>query len=76
MNTETKEISKIDNIKYLYSQLKHKGKFIEAVAPTFEITPLSLKNNWVSGFISVPTHHQDKFIELLQNAIKLQNEKQ
>lgn len=74
MQTETKAISKIENIKNLYNQLNHKGKFIELVAEDLGGKPLSIKNNWFSGFISIPDEHQDRVIELLQNTIKQQND--
>lgn len=68
-------MSKIENIKTLFRQVDHKGKFILASADEFGVTPQTIKSNWLcdSGFWSVPKKHQDRLVELLQRQVQKQN---
>lgn len=70
---ETGEITKMENIKNLYSQVTDKGKVLETLAKEFKVKVTTIKTNWLSSS-SVPDGNQDKVIEIMQNAIALENE--
>ena len=61
-----------DNIKNLYNKANNKKELILLLAESFEITPLSVKNHWLSGFYQVPEKHQDRCIRIMQNFIKVE----
>ena len=48
-------------------------KFINLVADDLGLKPLSIRNNWFSSFWAIPTQHEYRVIQLLQNTIKNQN---
>lgn len=68
-------MSKIDNIKFLFPQVKDKSKFYNLVADDLKKRAGSLKSHWFcdSGLWSVPEKHEDRVIELLQKTINKQN---
>lgn len=74
METETKEITLIDNIKNLWPEISHKTSFIELVAEDLDKAPSTLRQHWFSntGFWSVPEEYQARVVELMQNRIKNQ----
>ena len=61
-----------DNIKNLYHKANNKKELILLLAESFEITPLSVKNHWLSGFYQVPVKHQNRCIRIMQNFIKVE----
>ena len=68
-----KTITKIDNIKNLWSQLSNNGaktEFTLLVAEDLKKSPNTLRNHWFSVFWQIPEKHQDRVIELLQNTIR------
>jgi len=69
-----KQLTKIDNIKNLWNQLEHKGKFMDMAAKEFDRSKKTLMKWWFSSYgdWSVPVEFQDRTIELLQNTIKNQ----
>lgn len=70
---ETGEITKIENIKNLYSQIIDKGGIQEVLSKEFKVKVTTIKTNWLSSS-SIPDNHQDKVIEIMQKAISLQNQ--
>lgn len=65
----------IENIKSLWQQIENKTKFMEMAAEDLGRSPLTLRQHWFAHFWSIPEEHQPRVVELLQNAIKEQNEK-
>lgn len=65
-------MSKINNIKLLYQQVKKKTPFIQEVADHFKKSPQSLRVHWFASFWSIPEQYQDELIRLLQNKISNQ----
>ena len=63
-----------NNIKNLYSKASNKRELIILLAESFNITPLSVKNHWLSGFYQVPEKHQDRCIRIMQNFIKVESQ--
>ena len=63
------EITKKDQIKELYSQLKEKTKFIELVAKKVNRSPKSLRNHWFSEFWSIPEEYQQTVIDELNKTL-------
>lgn len=63
------EITKKDQIKDLYSQLKEKTKFIELVAKKVNRSPKSLRNHWFSEFWSIPEEYQQTVIDELNKTL-------
>jgi hypothetical protein len=68
------ELTKIEQIKNLYSQIEKKVKFIEFVAEKVERSPKTLRNHWFAEFWSVPVEHQEQVIKLLKETISKQKE--
>ena len=66
-------ITKMDNIKGLYPQIKQKTKFIKEVADYFGLNPQYVRGHYFSSFWTIPEDKQDRVIELLQNTIKNQD---
>lgn len=66
-------MSKIDNIKNLYSQIHKKTKFIAEVANEFNLNPQYVRGHYFAAFWSITDDKQDKIIEMLQNKIAEQN---
>lgn len=64
-----KTITKIDNIKDLYSQINKKTKFIQEVANDLNLNPQYVRGHYFSAFWTIPEDKQDRVIELLQNKI-------
>ncbi len=65
-----------NNIKKMYSNIINKKKFIELVAKKLDKNPVSIKNHWFTGFFKIPEEEQEAVVELLQNTIKKQINKQ
>ena len=63
-----------NNIKNLYNKASNKRELTLLLAESFNITPLSVKNNWLSGFYQVPEKHQDRCIRIMQNFIKVESQ--
>lgn len=63
----------IDNIKELFEQLDKKFEFINTVAVDVNRKPLYLKQHWFREFWAIPEEYQARVVELLQNAILVQN---
>ena len=61
-----------DNIKNLYHKANNKKELILLLAESFDITPLLVKNHWLSGFYQVPEKHQNRCIRIMQNFIKVE----
>ncbi len=72
MKTET--ITKNETIQNQYQSLDNKADFIREVAKELKKKPGTLKNHWFSCFFSVPTAHEDRVIEMLEEKISLQNQ--
>jgi len=70
-----KEITKIDNIKELYSKIVKKGDFIKLVADECNRKPNTVRTHWFSSanFYSIPKDFQERIIFLAQNTINAQN---
>ena len=49
----------------LYNQSTNKKELIKKIAKDFNINPLSVRNNWFSGFYQIPTKHQDKLEKIM-----------
>ena len=67
-----KTITKIDNIKDLYSQIKQKTNYMIELATHLDKSPNSLRVHWFGNFWSIPSHHQDEVIIFTQKYIKNQ----
>lgn len=66
-------MSKIDNIKDLYSQINKKTKFIGEVAKELDLNPQYVRGHYFSSFWTIPDDKQDTIISMLQNKIAEQN---
>ena len=62
----------LENTKNLFTNINDKQSFIMLCADEFGIKPISIRNNWFSGFWSIPDKHQERVLVLLQNYIKHQ----
>ncbi len=69
-------MDKIDNIKFLYTQIEGKTKFIKDLSEILTRSPNTIRNHWFSehGFWAIPKVMQDKIIEIMQNKISNQNQ--
>ena len=63
-----------NNIKNLYNKASNKRELTLLLAESFNITPLSVKNNWLSGYYQVPEKHKDRCIRIMQNFIKVESQ--
>jgi len=63
----------IDNIKILHGQIHDKMAFNAMVAEDFKMEARSVANHWFCGYWAIPKSKQPRVVELLQNAIKEQN---
>ncbi len=61
-----------ENIKQLYNELDNKKSFVLLCSDEFKIKPQSIRNNWFSGFYSIPDKHQEQLLKLLQNCLMQQ----
>lgn len=66
-------MSKIDNIKNLWSKIDYKTGFIEDASEAFKRSKNTLHNHWFARWFSVPEDEQDEVIKFMQNYIKQQN---
>ncbi|QQV90504.1 hypothetical protein M1M24_gp39 [Polaribacter phage Freya_1] len=71
MSDKTKTPTKIDNIKFLFSQIEDKKDLIEKVASEFGLEISSVRVGWFTRF-EIPTKYkvQDNLIIYLQNYLK------
>ena len=71
MSEKIKVPTKIDNIKFLFSQVENKKDLIEKVANEFGLEISSVRIGWFTRF-EIPTKYkvQDHLITYLQNYIK------
>lgn len=77
METASKEISKIDNIKFLFSQIKteNKNDLYEKVALEFGVTTSTVRTGWFVRFEVTNRYNlQTNLIKYLQNYIANQTE--
>lgn len=70
---KTEAITKNETIQSLYQKINDKSQFIKDVAKDLDKKPGSLQNHWFSRFFSVPESHEDRVIEMLEDAIEKQN---
>ena len=62
----------MDDIKANYQRLNHKTVFIRLLAASLSKSPVYLRNQWFSGFWSIPISEQPKVLEFLNNVLKNQ----
>ena len=55
-----------DNIKKEFNKCTNKVELIKTVAGQFNMTPMSVKNNWFSRYWAIPDYRQEKLIDLMQ----------
>ncbi len=74
MSTPVKEITKIDNIKGLFDQIKDKNDLYEKVANEFGLKVSSVRVGWFSRF-EIPDRYktQENLISYMQKYIANQN---
>ena len=61
------------NIKQLFNQIENKFDFIILLSNEFKVKPNSIRTNWFATYYSIPTKHEARVLELLQNTIRQQN---
>jgi len=66
-------MTKIDNIKDLYKQVKGKSNFMLEFSKSIDRTYNTLKNHWFASGWQIPEDKQDETISYLQNFIINQN---
>lgn len=64
----------IENIKTLYQQIDDRRAVVVSIAEEFGLKPISVANNWFGSYWAIPDRHQERVAEILQNAIRIQNE--
>ncbi len=67
-------MTKIDNIKSLYEQIKDQEDFRNKVGEEFKVQPSTVRIGWFYRF-EIPEKYkvQENLIEFMQNYIKCQN---
>jgi len=55
-----------DNIRKEFNKCTNKRELIKTVAGQFNISPMSVQNNWFSRYWAIPDYRQEKLIDLMQ----------
>tara|TARA_R110002020_G_scaffold156449_1_gene338569 strand:+ start:2493 stop:2708 length:216 start_codon:yes stop_codon:yes gene_type:complete len=64
-----------ENIQQLFSLLDSNQQkvLVKVLAEHYDKKPLSIRNNWFSGYKHIPNQYQDEVLRILQRRIELFN---